>query len=260
MTASAQPSIDGTRLTAEQYLAHLDADFEGLVAAASGDLAADVPGCPGWTVRELLSHVLGVYRHKLVALRTDAAPPPRDDEWGAVPEGGDVVAALREAYADLRAQLEARDADDPSWSWWPPEQTVGFWQRRMAQETTVHRWDAESATGGPDSAGDVPDDLAADGVDELLGWLRWSWDDAPLDDATGQKVLVATDDHSWTVTLGRTDVTVEAGAGEADALLAGPASGLLLQLWGRPGDHGVASTGDETALRLLRERLLMATS
>ncbi len=55
-------------------------------------------------------------------------------------------------------------------------------------------------------------------------------------------------------------MTVEAGAGEADALLAGPASGLLLQLWGRPGDHGVASTGDETALRLLRERLLMATS
>jgi uncharacterized protein (TIGR03083 family) len=259
VTAPAQPSIDGTRLSSAQYLAHLDADFEGLVAA-SGDLAADVPGCPGWTVRDLLSHVLGVYRHKLVALRTDAAPPPRDDEWGAVPEGGDVVAALRESYADLRAQLEARDADDPSWSWWPPEQTVGFWQRRMAQETTVHRWDAESAAGGPDSAGDVPDDLAVDGIDELLGWLRWPWDDEPQDDASGQKVLVATDDHSWTVTLGRTEVTVEAGAGEADALLAGPASGLLLQLWGRPGDHGVASTGDETALRLLRERLLMATS
>lgn len=259
MTAPEQPSIDGTRLIADQYLAHLEADFEGLVAA-SDDLGAAVPGCPGWTVRDLLCHVLGVYRHKLVVLRTDAAPPPRDDEWGAVPEGEDVVAALRAAYDDLRAQLAARDADDPTWAWWPPEQTVGFWQRRMAQETTVHRWDAESATDGPDAAGDVPDDLAADGIDELLGWLRWPWDDAPQEEATGQKVLVATDDHSWTVTLERTSVTVEGGAGEADALVAGPASGLLLHVWGRPGDHGVATTGDETALRLLRERLLMATS
>jgi uncharacterized protein (TIGR03083 family) len=255
-----QPSLDGTRLATDEYLAHLQADFDALLAAAEDDLDAAVPGCPGWDVRALLSHVLGVYRHKCAALRTDAAPPPRDDEWGAVPAGADIRDELKAAYADLVGHLEARDADDATWSWWPAEQTVGFWQRRMAQETTVHRWDAESALDGPDGAGDIPQELAADGVDELLGWLRWPWDDDPQEDAVGQRVLVAADDHSWTVTLNRTSVEVVGGAGAAEALVAGPSSGMLLHLWGRPGEHGVATTGDETALRLLRERLHSATS
>ncbi len=254
-----QPSLDGTRLRTEQYLAHLDADFEAMLDA-SVDLTADVPGCPGWDVAALLSHVMGVYRHKIVVLKTDAAPPERTDDWGAVTAGADVRDELRAAYAELRTLLAARPDDAPTWAWWPPEQTVGFWQRRMAQETTVHRWDAESATDGPDGAGDVPDDLAADGVDELLGWLTWPWDEAPQPDATGQRVLVAADDHSWTVTLNPTTVEVVGGAGEADALVAGPAYSMLLHLWGRPGEHGIATTGDETALRLLRERLHMATS
>ena len=79
---TAQPSIDGTRLPDERYLELLDADLAALLAA-SGDLAADVPGCPGWTVRDLLSHVIGVYRHKIVALDTDAQPAPRESgDWG----------------------------------------------------------------------------------------------------------------------------------------------------------------------------------
>lgn len=254
-----QPSLDGTRLTTEQYLAHLEADLEAMMDA-SGDLGTEVPGCPGWDVAALLSHVLGVYRHKIVVLTTDSEPPKRDDSWGALAEGADVRDELRAAYAELRGLLAARPADAPTYAWWPSEQTVGFWQRRMAQETTVHRWDAESATDGPDGAGDVPDDLAVDGVDELLGWLRWPWDDEPQPEATGQRVLVASDDHSWTITLHETSVEIVGGAGEADALVAGPASGLLLHLWGRPGEHGIATTGDETAIRLLRERLLMATS
>lgn len=255
-----QPSLDGTRLSTEQYLAHLDADFEAMLEA-SADLGADVPGCPGWDVAALLSHVLGVYRHKIVVLQTDAAPPQRTDAWGEVAEGVDVRDEIRAAYAELRDMLAARPAEAPTYSWWPPEQTVGFWQRRMAQETTIHRWDAESATDGPDGAGDVPDDLAADGVDELLGWLTWDWGDEPAQPgAAGQRVLVAADDHSWTVTLHPTSVEVVGGAGAADALVAGPASGMVLHLWGRPGEHGIATTGDETALRLLRERLAMATS
>ncbi|MGD9956262.1 MAG: maleylpyruvate isomerase family mycothiol-dependent enzyme [Candidatus Nanopelagicales bacterium] len=257
---STQPSIDGTRLGTAEYLAHLDADFEAMLAA-SGVLTLPVPGCPEWDVQALLSHVLGVYRHKVACMRLNANPGDRvSGSWGDVPDGEDVRDVLRSAYAELREQLETRDADDPSYSWWAPEQTVGFWHRRMAQETTVHRWDAESAVDGPEGAGDVPDDLALDGIDELLGWLRWPWEDVPQPGATGQRVLVAAEGHSWTVTLNETSVEVVGGAGEADALVAGPPSGLLLHLWGRPGDHGIATTGDETALRLLRDRLAMATS
>ncbi len=42
--------------------------------------------------------------------------------------------------------------------------------------------------------------------------------------------------------------------------VAGEPSDLLLHLWGRPGEHGIATMGDPVALALLRERLAMATS
>lgn len=259
MTApEAQPSIDGTRLSAERYLELLDSDVDALLAAAT-DLAADVPGCPGWSVRDLLSHVIGVYRHKSVALSTDAAPPQREDGWGELAADVDPREVLREEYAVLRAHLTARDVDAATWSWWPGEQTVGFWVRRMAQETAVHRWDAESAAYGVDGAGEIDPELADDGVDELLGWLRWGWDEEPQDAASGQRVLVSTGDHSWTVQLDRTVVAVEGGAGEAAALLAGEPTAVLLDLWGRPGQD-VATGGDTAALALLRERLAMVAS
>ena len=253
-----QPSIAGTRLTASAYAAHLDADLTALLEAST-DLAAAVPGCPGWTVADLDSHVLGVYRHKSVALRTGTAPPPREGgDWGVVAEGADVRAELSAAYADLRSLLAA-DPGTATWAWWPGEQTGGFWQRRMAQETAVHRWDAESAVHGPDDAAPVAEDLALDGVDEILGWLRWPWDEVQAD-ASGQRVLVSAGEVSWLVTLNATSVDVVAGSADsdADALLAGEPSGLLLHLWGRPGEHGIAELGDATALRLLRARLAEA--
>ena len=255
------PSVDGTRLEADRYLELLDSDVDALLAAAT-DLTAAVPGCPGWTVRHLLSHVVGVYRHKIVAMDTDAAPPPRETGgWGDLADDEDPREVLRTEYAALRERLTARDPATPTWSWWPPEQRLGFWIRRMAQETAVHRWDAESAVHGVDGATPVPDDLATDGVDELLGWLTWEWDDEPPQpDADGQTVLVSTADHSWTLAFAPTRVAVTGGGTDASAFVAGAPSGLLLHLWGRPGDHGVATMGDTTSLRLMRERLAAATS
>lgn len=259
---TAHPSLDGTRLTVEAYAAHLAADVVAL-AAASTDLDAQVPGCPDWRVRDLISHVVGVYRHKVAALDADAAPPQPEPphDWGDLTEGEDPCDALRSAYADLRDRLDARGPDSVTWTWWPPEQTVAFWVRRMAQETAVHRWDAESAAHGVDDAGEIDAALAADGVDELLGWLTWPWDEMPQDEATGQKVLVSSGDHSWTVTLHPTRVAVAGGGDDAAvSLLAAEPSGLLLHLWGRPGEHGVATGGDEVALRLLHERLAALAS
>ncbi len=260
MSSDSGPSIAGTRLAPQDYLAATDADLDALALAVADHLDAPVPGCPGWTGRDLVSHVVGVYRHKVVALDTAAAPPEREAAWG---ELGDTepVTALRAAYADLRARLAGADPATPSWSWWPGEQTVGFWQRRMAQETAVHRWDGESCALGPEGAGEIDEALAVDGIDELLGWLTWPWDEVPQPEAAGRQVTVSTSGTSWTVTLHLTRVEVTSGTSDtAAALLAGPASGLLLHLWGRPGDHGVAAVGDPVALRLLGERLAMATS
>ena len=254
------PSVDRTRLAPARYLEALDREVAALVAAAR-DLDAAVPGCPGWSVRDLLAHVVGVYRHKVAAIDADAEPSEPRGGWGSVVADEDVREVLRRTYDDLRARLFARDAGSPAWTWWPPEQTLGFWQRRMAQETAVHRWDAESAALGVAGAAPVDDDLAADGIDELLGWLTWEWgDDDAQPEADGQTVLVSTADHSWRVTLRPTRVEVAPGDGDGDAFLAGGPSGLLLYLWGRPGEHGVATMGDAVALRLLRARLLEAAN
>lgn len=252
-----QPSIDGTRLAATDYVAAFDAEVEALLAA-SDDLAAEVPGCPGWTVRDLLSHVLGVYRHKNAALAAGAPPEAPEAGWGALADGDDPVALVRAEADLLRAHLD-QDPATPAWSWWPAEQSIGFWQRRMAQETAVHRWDAESAVRGVDDADPVDDALADDGVDELLGWLTWDWSEHPQAGADGRRVLVSTGAHTWTVTLHETRVEVVGGGEDADALLAGEPSGLLLHLWGRPGEHGIASGGDAVALQQLAERLAMTT-
>jgi uncharacterized protein (TIGR03083 family) len=255
-----QPSIDGTRLPDDRYLEVLDDDVEAILAA-SQDLAVAVPGCPGWDVRDLLSHVIGVYRHKVVALDLGEQPPQRDfGDWGELADDEDPRDVLRIEYAALRERLTARDPLTPTWAWWPTEQTLGFWIRRMAHETAVHRWDAESALHGLDGAAPIPDDVATDGVDELLGWLRWEWGDERQDDADGQTVLVSTADHSWSLTFEPATVTVTGGGTDGAAFVAGSPSGLLLHGWGRPGDHGVATLGDTTALRLLRERLAMAAS
>jgi uncharacterized protein (TIGR03083 family) len=250
-----QPSISGTRLTSPAYAEHLDTDVRALLDAA-GDLGLDVPGCPGWTVSDLVRHVLGVFRSKIAALEGGVEPTKPDAGWGDLPAEADPRVALLEAYTVLRDLLRA-DASTAAWTWWPAEQTVGFWQRRMALEVAVHRWDAESAVHGVDDAAPVPDDLALDGIDEVTGWLRWPWDDDVQPEASGQRVLISAGDCSWVVTLHPTRVEVTAGSpdSDADALVAGEPSGLLLHLWGRPGEHGIAALGDATALRLLNERL-----
>ena len=47
------------------HVEHVRQDGQRLTAAASGSLSIEVPSCPGWTVRDLVSHVAEVYEHKI---------------------------------------------------------------------------------------------------------------------------------------------------------------------------------------------------
>ena len=73
---------------------------------------------------------------------------------------------LDRAYAALTSKFAARRPEEQAYTWYSPDQRVGFWIRRMAQETVIHRVDAELADGELLAA--IPADLAADGIDELL--------------------------------------------------------------------------------------------
>jgi uncharacterized protein (TIGR03083 family) len=231
---------DALPMDRDRYLALLAADGEALRAAAR-DLDAAVPDCPGWTVRDAVTHTSEVYEHKLACIAlAGARPEPWPPEW---PAGRDPVEWYSDALGRVLDALRGTDPAAPSWTWWPQDQTAGFWVRRMAQETAVHRVDVERASG---TASPVDADLAGD----------WSTGVEP--DLTGTAV-VSTGRRSWLVAMAPAEVTVSEPGGEAAATVSGDPSAVLLWLWGRAADDAVHVEGDRDVARRLRERLAIAT-
>jgi uncharacterized protein (TIGR03083 family) len=236
------------------YVEHVAQEGQRLMAAARKNLSSDVPSCPGWTVHDLVSHVAAVYEHKIACTALGRAPDPWPPNW---PADRDPIEWLGDAHGRLLEMFGRSDATTPSATWWLPDQTVGFWARRMAQETAVHRIDAELAIGTPSP---VDAELAADGVDEILIlMLAGDWSEDPDDAVMGQHVAISTGGRTWLITLERGAVNVVEQGGAADATVEGDPSDVLLFLWGRLPEDRVKLSGDQDALRVLRSRLVLAT-
>jgi uncharacterized protein (TIGR03083 family) len=237
-----------------RYLDLLATDGRLLRTAAARGLDADVPPCPGWTVRDAVTHTAEVYEHKIACIRLGGTRP---DPWPpAWPADRDPLEWYDEALATLLDVLASTDPAAPSWTWWPEDQTAGFWVRRMAQETAVHRADVESAS-GPITPVDA--ELAVDGVDEVLVMmLAGDWAPEPHPELTGT-VMAATGGRSWRVTMNAADVVVAQADGDADATVTADPSDLLLWLWGRAPDSAVTVAGDPRAAARFRARLAIAT-
>src|SRR5690349_9400878 len=160
-------------MESERLLSCLATDYARLRSVAAHDLNAAVPSCPGWTVTDLVRHVGMVYLHKVECMRQQALPDP----WPPDLSGEESIALLDRGYAALRAEFAERAPADPAATWFSDDQTVGFWIRRMAQETVIHRVDAELALGQP--VAPIPDDLGLDGIDEILqifvSWASREW-------------------------------------------------------------------------------------
>lgn len=246
-----------------RYLDWLRADGERLAAVAELGLDVDVPSCPGWTVADLVAHTGGVHRNKEQLVREGwrNAQPPQVE----APDDG-LVAWYRSGLGDLVDTLAAHDPAEPAATWYPDDQSVGFWYRRMACETAVHRVDAELAHG---VVTPLPPDVAADAVDEVLvvfmvGYPEW----ADIDRIDRTVRLAATDTGAtWTLryltfsgTSPRTGMRYEAeptfelidDPGPA-TLVAGAAEDLLLFLWGRRSAEGLSVDGDPSILDDLRQ-------
>ena len=242
-------------LQRSRYLELLAADGAALRAAAEVDLTAAVPSCPGWTVRDAVEHTAEVYEHKLACI---AAAGSKPDPWPpGWPADRDPLEWYDDALGRVLSVLHDTDPAAPSWTWWPDDQTAGFWVRRMAQETAVHRVDVQLATG---SSSPIDDELAVDGMDELLLLMLagdWTGDEEP--ELTGTTELRAAD-RTWTVamTADRVDVTDRPSAA-AEATVSADPSPLLLWSYGRQSDDVVRITGDAAAAARLRARLALAT-
>jgi uncharacterized protein (TIGR03083 family) len=237
----------------------LNADYTRLREVATRDLNAQVPSCPGWDVAELVRHTGAVYLHKVQAMREGAEP----ESW---PPAGvnekEPLDVLDWGFTDLNAEFDARDPKDATGTWFGPDQTVGFWIRRMAQESVIHRVDAELALDEPIAA--IPDDLAIDGIDEVLvcflefASTNWRQYFPALDNAAGRSVRIAADGASWNAEIAKDGVHIGKD-GDAEATVSGKPGDVLLWLWRRKGDEAVTKQGDTALIDELRELLGTAT-
>jgi uncharacterized protein (TIGR03083 family) len=222
--------------------------------AAGSDLDAAVPTCPGWRVRDLVSHIGGVHRWAAVyVIEGRAAMLPADEEARVTAAPGDdaLVDWYRAGHAALVRTLEDADPTLACWTFLAAPSPLAFWARRQAHETAIHRADAESPRG---EITPVPADFGADGVDELLtrfltrpgGRLR-----AEEPRTLGVHANDTGDD--WLVRIGPDRVLVTRAGGAADCELHAPASDLYLLLWNRRGPEGLDVRGDRSLLALWRE-------
>lgn len=230
--------------------------------------AGYVPGCPGLTLTEAARHVGSVYRMLWLWLREGTRP--RD--WQREPrQDQDLPAFLRTGVAPLLTELAAHDPDEPCETWWSVEPNFGFWRRRMAHETTVHRVDVQGAARGP--VDPVPEDIAIDGIDEVLTlWFEHRLQVLGIVGTRDYSVAVRTGGREWITRAspsGTSTVRVWSVAGDAgdtalrpgteNSVVSGTPMAVYLWLWGRVPDSRVTFEGDRDATAQLWALLRLAT-
>lgn len=223
----------------------------GLLAVSAGPaLIRHVARYPDWTVADVVVHTGQIHRWVTEIVRTAATePPPRPD---VAPDR--TQAALTDWFmsgaADLALELQGRDPATKVWAF-ANDKSVGFWRKRMALETTIHRWDVQSTTS---TRPQIAPDVAADGVTEALHvYLERRLKGQPLGGA-GQRIVLRASDtgREWSLTIQPEAIALgedETSTGP-DATITGTAGHLWLYLMGRMDPHALDTDGDPAAVQL----------
>jgi uncharacterized protein (TIGR03083 family) len=235
----------------EEYANAIRREGRALAAAARrAGVDAGVPSCPAWTVADLLGHVGRIHRwvtRILVDRATDrgthwseAEPPPVEQRLEWFEEG---VAPLADALAAAGPAVEL-------WTW-TPDKSSGFWARRQANETAVHRWDAQLAARAVEP---IERQLALDGIDEFLGLIQfWPWADRVRGNGETLHFHCTDGEGEWLARLGNDGVVITAEHAKGDVAARGTASDLLLFLYGRVPADDLDVFGDGSLLTRWRE-------
>jgi uncharacterized protein (TIGR03083 family) len=258
MPENTAPENPAPAIPLDRYSAEITASTATLAALIDGaDLTAPVPSCPDWTLRQLTTHVGRVHRWVTETVRTRSTEsiPFRSVPDGRLPDDpaerpGWLTAGAQRLIGEL-----SQAGPDQVWAF-GIMRPAGFWARRMAHETAMHRADAELATGATPV---IEPDIAADGIDE---WLTFVTVPDPGREDTrlaglkpGGSLHVHAGDvpsgrGEWLISHGPGGIEVRREHGKGDAAVRGPASGLLFTLTRRlsPAQAGAEVLGDPAVL------------
>lgn len=190
----------------------------GELITPGADLSTPVPSCGDWSLYDLIDHV--GQGNLWVAM---AVAEGRGDFRG---EPAPVDPAELRAWYDGTAKAIVAalsvDPETPAWTFTSQlPRTVGFWQRRRAQETLMHLWDAQDALGTAEA---FDPELAGDGITEVFELFapRMIKRGLATEPEVALRVRATDTGQNWTY-----------GPGTPVAEIAGTASNLLLTLWQR---------------------------
>lgn len=222
--------------------------FSELVDAAFG--TEEVPAQPGWTVNDLIVHLGADHRWAAATVLSGVLVDRNAEPVTTTP--------LADWYANSAAALfaafQAVDPIDPAPNPARIDESVRFWMRRQAHETTIRAVDAAQALGIGDGAVDISPTFAADGVQEVLGvMLPTITGRGQRPDLRGAVRFTAIDlATSWVLrpgddSYGTPLVRVDTGEFEIDGEVLAPARDLYLALWKRLPTTSVKMIGDVAA-------------
>ncbi|MBK5287180.1 MAG: maleylpyruvate isomerase family mycothiol-dependent enzyme [Acidimicrobiia bacterium] len=219
------------------------------IARAAGPEGA-TPSTPDWNMAKLVKHTGTTHRWVIGIADTREFVNPGDLDLGLPTEVADYPDWFEQGAVDLVKVLGDLDPTTEMWSW-AGDDRAGFWSRRMAHETTIHRWDAQSAIGDDD---DIDADFAVDGIDERIEYLTPSMKFNPAGIAalsgTGESVHLHTTDTAgeWLLRFTPDGLVWAREHAKGDVALRGSGHDLLLYLVGRRDLEGLEVFGDASVL------------
>lgn len=236
-----------------ELLSSVEANAVGIIEAARRDPLAPTPQCPGWTVGHVAVHVGRAFRWMEGMVRERAQGPvmPAPNETAHDRLAPDLVPWFQESLELFLATMRKTDLEEPVWTW-SGEDRASFWMRLQAHETAIHRTDAQSAFGPPQP---VDAELARDAIDGLLTWFVPRVRAMSLLPCRGtvMRFEVTDGEGRWQLRIDDTQAVPEERGEEADVIVCGAVSDLLLYLWQRTGLEHLKVIGEREPAERYRE-------
>lgn len=230
-------------------------------------LSAPVPTVDGWTVERVVRHLGKIHQwvSALLESPTGADSSAIAASMVGIPRGPDCLPAYGEALEKMLAAFAVHDPNQPV-ATFLGEGTVEFWARRQAHEVSIHRVDASDALHA--AGGDIGAALdplgAADGVEEWLEVFvanKSAPDQNPsIEELRSCSIGVQINDYTtaWLVRFdkqGSVDkvdhLTISDGhsdqLSEADVVLRGDATSMMLTCWRRRSLDTIEISGERAA-------------